>query len=183
MSSIRQTPRPQKVEMKKISKESNLRVSFSRRRSGLFKKASELCTLSGAEVALVIFSPSEKVFSFGHPNVDTIIDRYLSQVPHQNSDIAQFIETRRNANVRQLNTELTQINNMLDSKKSRHDELSYVCKTFEDQYWWACPIDAMNLGELEFFKNALEDLKKLIAQHADMLVIRARPTQTLPLFV
>jgi hypothetical protein len=85
--------------------------------------------------------------------------------------------------VRQLNTELTQINNMLDNKKSRHDELSYVCKTFEDQYWWACPIDAMNLGELEFFKNALEDLKKLIAQHADMLVIRARPTQTLPLFV
>jgi hypothetical protein len=87
MSSRRQTPRPQKVEMKKISKESNLRVSFSRRRSGLFKKASELCTLSGAEVALVVFSPSEKVFSFGHPNVDTIIDRYLSQVPHQNNGI------------------------------------------------------------------------------------------------
>jgi len=67
--------------MKKMSNESNLQVTFSKRRSGLFKKASELCTLCGAYVALIIFSPGEKVLSFGHPNVETVINRYLSQVP------------------------------------------------------------------------------------------------------
>jgi hypothetical protein len=183
MSSRRQTPRRQKLEMKKISNESNLRVSFSRRRIGLFKKASELCTLCGVEIVLVVFTPSEKVFSFGHPNVDTIIDRYLSQARNQNNDITRFIETRRSANVCQLNTELAQINNMLPNEKRRHDELSYLCKMFEDQYRWACPIDDMNMGELELFNNALEDLKKRIAQHADMLVIQARPNETLQLFV
>ncbi|PNX62021.1 MADS-box transcription factor [Trifolium pratense] len=182
MSSRRKISRRQKVEMKKISNESNLQVTFSRRRSGLFKKASELCTLCGAEIALVVFSPREKVFSFGHPNIDTVIDHYLSLVPPQNNDITRFIEAQRRANVHQLNIELTQINNMLDNEKRRHDELSHVHKMFEDQYWWACPIDEMNQGELELFKNALKDLKKQIAIHADMLVIQGPLTLTLPFF-
>ncbi|KEH34709.1 MADS-box transcription factor family protein [Medicago truncatula] len=56
-----------------MSNESNLQVTFSKRHSGLFKKASELCTLCGAYVTLIIFSPSEKVFSFGQPSVETVI--------------------------------------------------------------------------------------------------------------
>ncbi|KAL5075065.1 hypothetical protein RYX36_014049 [Vicia faba] len=72
--------------MKKISNESNLQVTFSRRRSRLFKKTSELSTLCDAQISLVVFSPSEKLFSFGHPNIDTVIDRYLSRVPPQNND-------------------------------------------------------------------------------------------------
>ncbi|KAL9317338.1 hypothetical protein ACSQ67_013855 [Phaseolus vulgaris] len=50
----------QKIEMKKMSKESNLQVTFSKRRTGLFKKASELCTLCAADVALVVFSPERR---------------------------------------------------------------------------------------------------------------------------
>ncbi|KAL5070421.1 hypothetical protein RYX36_021308 [Vicia faba] len=48
--------------MKKMSNESNLQVTFSRRRSRLFKKFSELCTLCDAEIALLVFSPSEKLY-------------------------------------------------------------------------------------------------------------------------
>ncbi|GAU39007.1 hypothetical protein TSUD_378830 [Trifolium subterraneum] len=182
MSSRRKIPRRQKVEMRKISNERNLQVNFSRRRSGLFKKASELCTLSGARIALIVFSPSEKVFSFGHPNVNTVIDLYLSRVQPQNNDITRFIDTQHSANVRQLNTELTHINNMLDNEKRRHDQLSHVHKMFEDRYWWACPIDEMNRGELELFKNKLEDLRKRIALHVEMLVIEGPPTQFQSLF-
>ncbi|KAL7236225.1 hypothetical protein ACSBR1_019478 [Camellia fascicularis] len=38
----------QKIEITRMSKESNRLVTFSKRRSGLFKKASELCTLCGS---------------------------------------------------------------------------------------------------------------------------------------
>ncbi|GAU38994.1 hypothetical protein TSUD_378700 [Trifolium subterraneum] len=183
MSTGRKTRGRQKVAMKKISNESNLQVTFSKRRSGLFKKASELCTLCGAEVALVIFSPGEKVFSFGHPNLDVVIDHYLSHVPPQNHGVMQFIEIQRSANVRQLNTQLTHINNMLDNEKRRHDELSHLHKLFEDQYWWACPIDGMNQGELELFKNTMEDFKKRIDQQVDMLAIQGPPTQLQQFFV
>ncbi|XP_004496797.1 agamous-like MADS-box protein AGL62 [Cicer arietinum] len=173
----------QKIEIKKMSNESNLQVTFSKRRSGLFKKASELCTLCGAEVVLIVFSPGEKVFSFGHPNVDTVINRYLSRVPLQHNGTMQFIEAHRNANVRELNEALTQANNQLDTEKKHGDELSHLRKTTEAQFWWACPIDVMSKAQLEVFKKALEELKKLVAQHADMIVIQGAPTQTLPIFV
>ncbi|KAL5070236.1 hypothetical protein RYX36_021123 [Vicia faba] len=50
----------QKIEMKKMSNESNLQVTFSKHRNGIFKKASELYTLCDANVAIVVFSPGEK---------------------------------------------------------------------------------------------------------------------------
>jgi len=75
-SNLRTRKDRRKIEMKMTNK-SNLQVPFSKRRSGVLKKASELCTLCGAEVCLIIFSPSEKVFSIGHPNVDTVVHRYL----------------------------------------------------------------------------------------------------------
>jgi hypothetical protein len=169
--------------MKKMTNESNLQVTFSKRRSGLFKKASELCTLCGADVALVVFSPGEKVFSFGHPNVDTVIDRYLSRVPPQNNGTMQFIEAHRSANVRELNTQLTQINQLLDIEKKRAEELSDLRKATETQFWWAGPVDGMNRAQLELFKKALDELKKLVAHHADRLVIQGAPTQTIQFFV
>jgi len=175
MSSARKGRGRQKIEMKKISNESNLQVTFSKRRNGLFKKTSELCTLCGADAALVVFSPSGKVFSFGHPNLDTVIDRYLSLVPTQNDGTMQFIEGRRNANVRELNAQLTQFNNTLDAEKKIGDELIHLCKGTEAKFWWACPVDGMSSDQLELFKKALEELKKLVIQHA--------ATQTLPFFV
>ncbi|AES69501.2 putative transcription factor MADS-type1 family [Medicago truncatula] len=175
MSSGKKGRGRQKIEMKKMSNESNLQVTFSKRRSGLFKKASELCTLCGADAALVVFSPSGKVFSFGHPNLDTVIDRYLSLVPPQNNGTMQLIEAHRNANVRELNARMTQINNTLDAEKKIDDELSHLLKETEANFWWACPVDGMNKDQLELFKKALEELKKLLIQHAT--------TRTLPFFV
>ncbi|PHT64203.1 hypothetical protein T459_31873 [Capsicum annuum] len=60
-----------KVEIVKMKNESNMQFTFSKHRAGLFKKASELCTLCGDEIAIVVFSPGKanKVYSFGHPSV------------------------------------------------------------------------------------------------------------------
>ncbi|XP_058739283.1 agamous-like MADS-box protein AGL62 [Vicia villosa] len=173
----------QKIEMKKMSNDSNLQVTFSKRRSGLFKKASELCTLCDADVALVIFSPGDKVFSFGHPHVDTVIDRYLSRAPPQNNGTMQFIEARHSAIVRELNCHLTQINSMLDNEKKSGDQLGHYLKANEAQFWSASPIDKMNRPQLEFFQRGLEELKKRVAQHAERIVTQGAHTQTIPFFV
>jgi hypothetical protein len=180
MSSGRKGKGRRKIEMKKMSNQSNLQVTFSKRRSGIFKKASELSTLCGVDLALVVFSPSGKPFSFGHPSVDTVVDRYLSQIPTQNNHTMQFIEARRRATLCELNAQMTQINDMLDDLKKREDELRHLHKATEAQHWWACPVDEMNRAQLESLKQALEDLKKLIAQHNDRIAIQGAPTQTLP---
>ncbi|KAI4323975.1 hypothetical protein L6164_023544 [Bauhinia variegata] len=69
----------------KMSEKSNLQVTFSKRQNGLFKKANELRSLSAAEVALIIFSPRNKVFSFGHPSVNHLVNRFLTKAVPQAS--------------------------------------------------------------------------------------------------
>lgn len=101
----------QKVEMVKMKNEMSLQVTFSKRRFGVFKKASELCTLCDAQIALIVFSPSQKAFSFGHPNVNTVIDRFLNgnHPPlHQYNDM-QPTEIRRNSIIQDLNNHLTEV--------------------------------------------------------------------------
>ena len=182
MSSGKKTRGRQKIEIKKMSNESSLQVTFSKRRSGLFKKASELCTLCGAYVSLIIFSPSEKVFSFGHPNVETVIDRYLCQIIPQNDDIMKIIGDDRNTIVSELNVVLTRIKDELEIEKNRGNELSQPQKKNLAQFWWNCPIDGMDMVQLESFKKALEDLKKLVAQHADRVEMQGTSTQPLHIF-
>ncbi|KAH0682823.1 hypothetical protein KY290_021412 [Solanum tuberosum] len=97
----------QRVEMVKIMKASNLGLTFSKCRAGLFKKASELCTLCGVEIVIVIFSSDGKnVFSFGHPSVDTLVERFLGRnLPPPNNDVHnQQIVARREAGNHELNT-------------------------------------------------------------------------------
>ncbi|KAK7391002.1 hypothetical protein VNO78_19276 [Psophocarpus tetragonolobus] len=167
MSGAKRSRGRQKIEMKKMMNESNLQVTFSKRRSGLFKKASELCTLCGADVALVVFSPGDKVFSFGHPNVDAVIDRYLTRAPHTDPGTMQFIEAHRMANVRELNAQLTQINNQLDAERKRADELNLMKKDAQAQLWWARPMDEMSTAQLEQYKAALLELRKHVACHSE----------------
>lgn len=99
--------------MVKMVNDSNLQVTFSKRRAGLFKKASELCTLCGVDVVIVVFSPGKKAFSFGHPNVDDLVDRFFSRSPPPQSSTTTstmlLLEAHRNASVHDLNMQLTQV--------------------------------------------------------------------------
>lgn len=54
----------QKIQIKKIDNLTARQVTFSKRRRGLFKKAQELSTLCDAEVALIVFSATGKLFEF-----------------------------------------------------------------------------------------------------------------------
>lgn len=110
--------------MKKMQNESNLQVTFSKRRFGLFKKASELCTLCGAEILMIVFSPGGKVFSFGHPGVKDLINRFLrlnhsSIIPHQQNNNLQLVETRPDTNIEYLNEILTKVNTLFIKKNIR----------------------------------------------------------------
>lgn len=68
-----------KIEIKRIEKHSRRIVTFSKRRKGLFKKAAELSAMCGAHVAVFVFSPKDRLYTFTHPTADSVIDRFLSQ--------------------------------------------------------------------------------------------------------
>jgi hypothetical protein len=53
-----------RVELRRIEDRTSRQVRFSKRRSGLFKKAFELSVLCDAQVALVVFSPAGRLYEF-----------------------------------------------------------------------------------------------------------------------
>ncbi|KAL7206293.1 hypothetical protein ACSBR2_019075 [Camellia fascicularis] len=159
----------QKIEITRMSKESNRLVTFSKRRSGLFKKASELCTLCGAEIAIIVFSPGKKAFSFGHPCVDTIVDRFLSRNPQPNSGSLQLVEAHRNAHVRELNLQLTEALDTLEAEKKKGEELNKMRKDSRDKCWWEAPVSELGLQQLQQLKVAMEDLKKNVVRQGEKI--------------
>ncbi|XVE67411.1 hypothetical protein DITRI_Ditri08aG0158500 [Diplodiscus trichospermus] len=167
----------QKIEMVKMKKDSNLQVTFSKRRSGLFKKASELCTLCGAQVGIIVFSPGNKVFSFGHPGIGTVIDRYLNRNPPEPSGTLQLIEAHRNANVRELNLQLTELLNQLEHEKNRGEELKRMRKASQNLRWWEAPIEELSLPQLLQLKSAMEEMKINVAKQAEKLAFQSTNSQ------
>ncbi|XP_020277308.1 MADS-box transcription factor 16-like isoform X1 [Asparagus officinalis] len=67
-----------KIEIKKIENPTNRQVTYSKRRSGIMKKAKELTVLCDAQVSLIMFSSTGKFSEYCSPGSDTkaIFDRY-----------------------------------------------------------------------------------------------------------
>ncbi|XP_019434341.1 PREDICTED: agamous-like MADS-box protein AGL62 [Lupinus angustifolius] len=124
-----------RIEMKMIAKDSNLQVTFSKRRTGLFKKTSELCTLCDARVELVVFSPANKAFPFGEPSIDAVIHRYQMRDQSLNLGNMQYVEAHKNANVQELNDKINQINEDLEIEKKCNEELAKQKKEAQEHFW------------------------------------------------
>ncbi|XP_068654823.1 MADS-box protein AeAP3-2-like isoform X1 [Aristolochia californica] len=67
-----------KIEIKRIENATNRQVTFSKRRGGLLKKAHELAVLCDAQLGVIIFSSSGKMFEYCSPpsSMRQIIERY-----------------------------------------------------------------------------------------------------------
>ncbi|PON86819.1 MADS-box transcription factor [Trema orientale] len=162
-----------KIEMAKIQNKNNLQVTFSKRRSGLFKKASELCTLCGVEIAIIAFSPAEKPFAFGHTEFGSIVKRFLTNQNHYSSlassSSGNTSTTNNNGQLRQnsdhvvvheLNAQLSRLLSELEAEKKKGRELDEMRKAGQRMWWWESAIDElMSLDELKQLKASLEELK------------------------
>ncbi|XP_050379669.1 agamous-like MADS-box protein AGL62 [Argentina anserina] len=132
-------------------------TTFSKRRNGLFGKASEFCRLSGAEIAIIVFSPGNRVYQFGHPSADSIIDRYDLRTEDDNNKGTRVY------------------GNSLDDEEGDpdHDDMGIeLAKEAADgrdehgkaRFWWDdLPIEDMGLQQLEQYKSSLEVLRNELA--------------------
>ncbi|XP_077224781.1 K-box region and MADS-box transcription factor family protein isoform X2 [Tasmannia lanceolata] len=66
----------EKIQIRKIDNATARQVTFSKRRRGLFKKAAELSILCDAEVGLIIFSTTGKMFEYSSSSMKEAIERY-----------------------------------------------------------------------------------------------------------
>ncbi|XP_077233500.1 agamous-like MADS-box protein AGL61 [Tasmannia lanceolata] len=172
----------QKIEIKRIQNEDARQVCFSKRRSGLFKKASELCILCEAEIAIIVFSPAGKVFSFGHPCVDTVLDYYL----HRNTPSITLGNhfsngTLRMNTLRELNRQCSELFNRVEAERKKKIKLEEAAKAGKGGGFVCGPeIEELELVELEQFKASLEELRAKVATRADEILTVEASAVTLP---
>nr|XP_016445090.1 PREDICTED: agamous-like MADS-box protein AGL61 [Nicotiana tabacum] len=117
------------VRLAKIENQNNRQVTFSKCRNGVFKKANELVVMTGAEVGIIVCPQGSKPYSFGHPNVNETINKYVGEErPSSPSGIDD--------------NKLKQMNKNVESQ----------------QEWFKGPIEKMNYTEASMLKEGLEDL-------------------------
>nr|QBN12699.1 SVP6 [Osmanthus fragrans] len=78
----------QKIQIKKIDNLTARQVTFSKRRRGVCKKAQELFTLCDAEIALIVFSATGKLFHYSSSSMMELIERHRRQ-PENSSKLGQ----------------------------------------------------------------------------------------------
>nr|QOC69203.1 MADS transcription factor AP3-3 [Actaea asiatica] len=86
-----------KIEIKRIENTTNRQVTYSKRRTGIVKKARELTVLCDAEVSLIMFSSTGKLSEYISPSTTTkkIYDTYqqVTGVDLWNSHYEKMQET------------------------------------------------------------------------------------------
>ncbi|KZV41309.1 hypothetical protein F511_38700 [Dorcoceras hygrometricum] len=141
-----------KIDMKLIADENARVVTFSKRRNGLFKKATELSTLCAAKIAIIIFSPCNRAYSFGNPNVDYVIDQFRNHFP-----VADPVAFVRGTNMQQLKDRCDEINEELEMKKRKGKEME------ERLSGCRALLEDLDLATLKEMKEKLERLREQLA--------------------
>ncbi|GFZ09422.1 K-box region and MADS-box transcription factor family protein [Actinidia rufa] len=138
----------QRIEIKKIQKRSQLQVTFSKRRAGLFKKARELSVLCGVDMVVIAMSPAGNVFALASPSADAVVNRFLGR--NSGKDVGRGGQW-----------------------KERYAELEREREKAAGGggFWWDRPVEELGLGELERYMAALEELKCKVMRRADELAV------------
>lgn len=150
-----------KIEIKKIQNEDYRKVTFSKRRAGLIKKAKFLCSGSNAQIAIVSYSLSGRLFTFGHPSVDSVVDPFLDNYTTDSCDSS----SNESPHV-STHGPSPPARGVVDGKEGRPS-------------WWALPVEDMDLDMdgLRQYKASLEILKSNVASRLKEMEERASLTR------
>ncbi|CAK7350249.1 unnamed protein product [Dovyalis caffra] len=154
----KQTKGRQKITIKRIDNEDDRLITFSKRRSGIYKKASELVTLCGAEVGVLVFSPAGKPFSYGHPSIESVANRFLGQNPSPNDNTHPLVEAHRKVRINELSQQHNELLSQMEAERDRGKVLKEGTDIGQScQGWWEVTIDELNLQELKQMNVMLEE--------------------------
>ncbi|KAL5773704.1 hypothetical protein ACOSQ2_013628 [Xanthoceras sorbifolium] len=158
----KQTRGKQAIDIKKIENEKERMITFSKRKSGIYKKASELATLTGAQVGVLVFSQSGKPYSFGHPSIEAISNRFLGVNQPVNDNTHSLVEAHKQVRIAELNQYQNDLVRQLAAEKEREKMLKEMTKGKNTQGWWDAPIDDLTVEELHQMDEAFEEMSKTL---------------------
>ncbi|XP_074331527.1 agamous-like MADS-box protein AGL15 isoform X3 [Apium graveolens] len=103
-----------KLEIAKIENANSRQVTFSKRRAGLMKKAYELSVLCEAEIAVIVFSSTGKLFEYASSSMEQTLARFKSSLELQKSAVKHEVPKKDIQEVECLKQEIAdlQLKNM-----------------------------------------------------------------------
>ncbi|KAM7271986.1 hypothetical protein ACFE04_031200 [Oxalis oulophora] len=158
-----------KIEIKRIEKESDRLVTFSKRMAGIHKKANELTTLCGADVGVVVFLPDGKPFSYGHPSIEAIANRYLNLNPPHNKNTHPYVETQRKIKIQEMSDELNDLEAKLEEENKKAKHLRKLKETSQGKGWWEVPIKDLKKTDVEKVKRLMDNFYPRLVERAKEL--------------
>ncbi|KAL6900930.1 hypothetical protein ACP4OV_005606 [Aristida adscensionis] len=100
-----------RVVLRRIEDRTSRQLRFSKRRSGLFKKAFELSVLCDAQVALVVLSPGGRLYDFASSgsSIEKIFDRYWDLANTLNDLNIEARDSRTDYNIQKEQSAATSV--------------------------------------------------------------------------
>jgi hypothetical protein len=149
-------------------------ITFSKRRSGLFKKCSEFSILCGAHVAVVVFSEAGNVFALGSPSVDAVLRRYVplpAGAPVPATDDAGVDDGDDLNALEEMCRAREETEKQLEAEVARMDLIGdkVIQAQGERRFWWEADVEQLGKAELPEFARALERLRDNMRRHVDKL--------------
>ncbi|XP_057531133.1 truncated transcription factor CAULIFLOWER A isoform X1 [Amaranthus tricolor] len=143
-----------RVQLKRIENKINRQVTFSKRRSGLVKKAHEISVLCDAEVALIIFSHRGKLFEYSSDSsMEKILERY---------ERYSFAERRLTSNDPDL-----QVNWTFDFAKLKA-KLDLLQRNH--RHYLGQDLESLNMKEIQSLEQQLDSALKNIRSRKNQLM-------------
>ncbi|KAM0881227.1 hypothetical protein ACQ4PT_033083 [Festuca glaucescens] len=88
-----------KVQLRRIESNVSRQVTFSKRRSGLLKKAHEIAVLCDANVAVIVFSAKGRLYEYSaHTSMERILERYETFSLSQGNVVEEFTDLEGSMN-------------------------------------------------------------------------------------
>ncbi|KAE9593487.1 putative transcription factor MADS-MIKC family [Lupinus albus] len=142
-----------KIEIKKIENANSRQVTFSKRRAGLLKKAKELAILCDAEVAVIIFSNTGKLFDFSSSDMKRTLSRYNEYIDSSDAAVVEYRKEEESKMVEMLKDEIAK----LDAK-----QLRLLGKD----------LTGLNIKELQLLEHQLNESLLAIKERKDELLMQ-----------
>ncbi|XP_047309601.1 agamous-like MADS-box protein AGL62 [Impatiens glandulifera] len=138
-------------------REEDRQVTFSKRRSGLYKKISELSLVCAIDFIIMILSPSGKLHSFVSPNMELIAMKLLNNKKlESNMETNSLMETSVRENLAKLTSQLVEVKNLLDKEKEREKQIDKMVKARKTKSIIDTPISDLNEGDAKMLEDWLK---------------------------
>ncbi|XP_051141356.1 agamous-like MADS-box protein AGL61 [Andrographis paniculata] len=163
----RQTRGRQIIPMQQIENRNDMYATFTKRRHGLYNKASELSTLCGVDIGIIIFSPTGNPYSFFQSSMESVLERFRN--PNQPmSNESQLLDAQSRNRMRQLNQQLDEILESKDELKEKDKQLDEVDDTRPKGWWEEVPVGNLDAGQVQEWITWFEALQSQVQRREQM---------------